>query len=724
MPVVFEDLFEEAAVTPLGDHTPDTGSGWTALLNTAATAVIQVKPSGASGTADVVGPSTSENSVAVAYGIVPAPATADVTLEATRYMNNWDVGNSYSCGMFARASNAGGWSGYFVQMVPNAHGDPTLRLYKLAAGSATLLGSYDHTFASGDVVTFECHDAGKRVLVNGVERIASADNAITGAGEAGLYWGNWIVSGHLRAEMEFGSLTVSTPDAGGGFVDLAGSAAGSSAASGTLTVSGGGPSVTFAWQVLIDWAGDGSFSHPLRDVSADWTLMNWRLGFREAFASMSDEAEAQIELLNTDGRYNPDNTTSPLWGKVRPNRQVRIRALVNGVPRTMYTGQIEGVHPVWPPGSGDYAGKNRVLLDCVGFKQRLEETDYDPPVFHDVPTHNAISYVCNELGVPIELLEGGKTVIPYYGVGGTEKAWETLRQITEAERGRLFQGRNGGVRFWNRHHLLLNTTVTATVDYTGDYKPYDLYYDYGVHISNKVQVQVHPHVAQGLETLWTLDSPVYVPANGTRTFYATLRRANGQFAAAAVISASGAVWSQGSAAIALAPKGGRALVTLTNSSATPATLTALTISGHPVVAQNALSFEAQDSGSVAAYGVRGERQLDLVALGDLDEARQIALYELRRRGLPDGGPETVTFRREADGVDNAHLLAWEIGTRITIDVPANGPPRDYFIIGEEHYLSGALHETIYSLEPADPQQYWLLGVAGFGELGQTTRVAY
>lgn len=724
MPVIFEDLFEEAADTPLGSHTPDVGSGWTALLNTAATAVIQVKPSGASGTADVVGPSTSENSVAVAYGIVPAPATADVTLEATRYMNNWDVGNSYSCGMFARASNAGGWSGYFVQMVPNAHGDPTLRLYKLAAGSATLLGSYDHTFASGDVVTFECHDAGKRVLVNGVERIASADNAITGAGEAGLYWGNWIVSGHLRAEMEFGYLTVSTPDAGGGFVDLAGSAAGSSAASGTLTVSGGGPSVTFAWQVLIDWAGDGSFSHPLSDVSADWTLMNWRLGFREAFASMSDEAEAQIELLNTDGRYNPDNTTSPLWGKVRPNRKVVIRALVNGAPRTMYTGQIEGVHPVWPPGSGDYAGKNRVLLDCVGFKQRLEETDYDPPIFQNQRADSCIWYVLNELAVPIALLEQGQTIIPYYGVGGTERAWETIRQLVEAERGRFFQGRSGGAVFWNRHHLIQTRTVTATVDYTGDYKPYDLYYDYGVQMSNKIQVQVHPHKAEALETLWTLDSPVYVPANGSRSFSAVLRRANGQFAAANVLSASGAVWSQGSGSISLTPKGGKVTVTLTNSSATPATLTALTISGHPVISQNALSFAHEDAGSVAAYGVRGERQLDLVALGDLDEARQIALYELRRRGQPAGGPETVTFKRQADGVDNAHLLEWEIGTRITIDVPANGPPKDYFIIGEEHYLSAGIHETIYSLEPADPQRYWLLGIAGYGELGQATFVAY
>lgn len=482
---------------------------------------------------------------------------------------------------------------------------------------------------------------------------------------------------------------------------------------------------TFAWRVLVDWAGDGSFSHALSDVSADWTVMNWRLGIREAFESLSDEAEAQIELLNTDGRYNPENTTSPLAGLVRPNRQVRIRAVVDGTPRTMYAGVIEGIQPQWEPGSGAYAGRVRVTLDCIGFKQRLEETDYNPPVWQNQRADQAIYYVCNELGVPVTSLEQGKTTLPYYGVGGTEKAWETIRQLVEAERGRLFQGRAGGVVFWNRHHLLLNMTPAATVNYTGGMKPYDLSYGYGEKMSNRVQVQVHPHRAEAQETLWTLDSPVYVPANGTRTFDAVLRRANGQRAAANVISASGAVWSQGSASIALASKGGKATVTLTNSSPTPATLTALTISGHPVVAQNALSFVDQDAASVAAYGVRGFRQLSLKALADLDEARQIALYELRRRAAPRGDVEAVTFRRRADGVDNAPLLAWEIGTRITIDVPANGPARDYFIIGEEHRATaGGMHETVYNLEPADAQQYWLLGVAGFSELGATTRVAY
>ena len=181
MAVIFQDLFEEAAVTPLASHTPDLGTGWTLLYNSAAITVIQVKPLGQSGVPNLCGPSTSENNVTALYGINPSPSTADVKLEADRYMLNWAVSNNYGTGVFARHSESGGnHTFYALLMVPNLHAEHSLRLYKVVAGTATLLGSYDHTFANGDKIAFECYDAAKKVYANGVEVISSADNAITG----------------------------------------------------------------------------------------------------------------------------------------------------------------------------------------------------------------------------------------------------------------------------------------------------------------------------------------------------------------------------------------------------------------------------------------------------------------------------------------------------------------------------------------------------------------
>ncbi|MEB2351861.1 MAG: hypothetical protein OZ924_10650 [Burkholderiaceae bacterium] len=236
MAVIFRDLFEEAAVTPLANHTPDLGIGWTPLYNSAATTVIQVKPLGQSGVSNLCGPSTSENNVTALYAINPSPSTADVKLEAARYMLNWQVSNSYSAGLFARVIYTTDWSGYFVQMVPNLNSGASIRLYKKVLGVTTLLASYDHDFVSGDIVTFECYDAAKRVLVNGVERINHADNTVTGIGYAGLYWGNFVISGHMRAEMEFGYLTVTDASVVGQTIDLAAGSAGGAAAAAGLDV--------------------------------------------------------------------------------------------------------------------------------------------------------------------------------------------------------------------------------------------------------------------------------------------------------------------------------------------------------------------------------------------------------------------------------------------------------------------------------------------------------
>lgn len=229
MTLIFRDLFAEAANTPLESHTPDLGDGWLVIYDTAATVNVLVKPVGHSQAEDVVGPSGSENSVGMAFAIQPAPGVADVTLTFDRYMLNWEVSNSYSTGVFARHSESGGnHTFYGLRMVPNLHSQATLRLYKVVNNSGTLLGEYDHTFTSGDVITFECHDAVKRVLVNGVERITSTDNAIAGPGNVGIWWGTFTSAAgtfHMRGEMEYSFFEVDAP-AGGGLVELAAAALG------------------------------------------------------------------------------------------------------------------------------------------------------------------------------------------------------------------------------------------------------------------------------------------------------------------------------------------------------------------------------------------------------------------------------------------------------------------------------------------------------------------
>lgn len=248
MTLIFQDTFTEAVNTPLENHTPDLGSGWLVIYDTASTVNILVKPIGHSPTENVVGPSGSENSAGWAFAIQPSPSTADVTLVFDRYMQNWEVTNSYGTGVFARHSESGGSHTFYgLRMVPNLHSQASLRLYKVVNNSGTLLGEYDHTFQSGDVITFECYDSLKRVLVNGVERITSADNEIGGPGNAGIWWGTFtsaMGTTHLRGEMEYSFFQVDAP-AAGGTVSLDATAAGGA-------VIGAGLDVTRELFVVID----------------------------------------------------------------------------------------------------------------------------------------------------------------------------------------------------------------------------------------------------------------------------------------------------------------------------------------------------------------------------------------------------------------------------------------------------------------------------------------
>ncbi len=79
------------------------------------------------------------------------------------------------------------------------------------------------------------------------------------------------------------------------------------------------------WLVSIDWNGDGDFSDADEDVTAD-TLGLSLEHFRDLSSDYAEAARLELELRNDDHRYSPPNSASPLTGKLRPGRRVRVRA--------------------------------------------------------------------------------------------------------------------------------------------------------------------------------------------------------------------------------------------------------------------------------------------------------------------------------------------------------------------------------------------------------------
>jgi len=136
---------------------------------------------------------------------------------------------------------------------------------------------------------------------------------------------------------------------------------------------------------------------------------------------------------------------------------------------------------------------------------------------------------------------------------------------------------------------------------------------------------------------------------------------------------------------------------------------------------------ATDATSQTNYGKRGLPRTGLLMTADTEALSQ-AQYLLKQYKDPALRVKSVTTR---PGGDEANLypkvFGYDISTRITMRLNQASLDGDYHIEGVN--LSWAAvnawgWEGKWELSSADSQQYWAIGVAGFGEIGETTYVAY
>lgn len=136
---------------------------------------------------------------------------------------------------------------------------------------------------------------------------------------------------------------------------------------------------------------------------------------------------------------------------------------------------------------------------------------------------------------------------------------------------------------------------------------------------------------------------------------------------------------------------------------------------------------ASDATSQGDYGKSTDNKTGLLMLLDTEAADQCS-YMLSQYKNP-------AFRIEGlqlfPNQDPANLfpkaLGYEISTRITLRNNEAHLDQDFHIEGITHHFnpaSGQPWTTIWQLSNATSVKYWVIGVAGFGEIGETTRVAY
>ena len=79
------------------------------------------------------------------------------------------------------------------------------------------------------------------------------------------------------------------------------------------------------WKLMVDWQGDGRFAGAQDDITADTLRLSLR-HMRDLNTDYIRPAQLDIRLENSDHKYSPPNTASPLSGDLSPGRKVWLRA--------------------------------------------------------------------------------------------------------------------------------------------------------------------------------------------------------------------------------------------------------------------------------------------------------------------------------------------------------------------------------------------------------------
>lgn len=190
MPTFVSDTFTAANGTSVTSRSGAVGATWTAGSPAGAFTIQNNR----------AWPATAGN--IYASGI---PATAEYTVQCDYYIAS-ATGSSGPAGRIVPGANT-----YYYTYYDNSAGH--WLLVKIVSGTITTLSQWVSAATTGQTydVKLELLNATKKVYIDGVERISSTDNVITGAGRAGMRTGASATSTTAKHMTNFLAYDGTTP---------------------------------------------------------------------------------------------------------------------------------------------------------------------------------------------------------------------------------------------------------------------------------------------------------------------------------------------------------------------------------------------------------------------------------------------------------------------------------------------------------------------------------
>jgi hypothetical protein len=470
--------------------------------------------------------------------------------------------------------------------------------------------------------------------------------------------------------------------------------------------------------VLVDWNKDGDYNDTSEDVTS---LVHREVGLsfeygRDQVTALAPmvSGRGSITLDNTDERFSPRNTGSPIYGSVKPARPTLATRTVGANTYTLFIGHTDD-SPINPDPLAQ-----TVSLSLVDSLADFRGLNISTPLYAGIRTGQAIGYILDACGWSASLrdLDAGATIISWWWEDGTD-ALTALDNVLKSEGppALLTVGSSGEIVFKDRHHRLLDAaslTSQSTWRATGT-EPVMLrqfsYDEAWRNIVNFGRFNVDVRQPGPLEVVWSSDTPISLSSGEQKVI--TVSTSDPFYNAVTPVLGTDYTVA-GSVAVTLTrTSGASAGIVLTSSGVS--VVSALQLRAVLVPVTHALQVSATDPTSVTDYGQRAFPG-DLPWCNAYDaEAVVAAAVAQRSSPLPIIQASFVIPGSNPTKADA--ILARDLSDRVTIVEPTTSLNDPFYIETISHQLTGEHDHTVtFGVEMAatPPSPIFRLDTAGQG----------
>lgn len=287
------------------------------------------------------------------------------------------------------------------------------------------------------------------------------------------------------------------------------------------------------WILLVDWDNDGEFTGENEAGHIfDMDTENGRMFYMNGDSSGPEPVltgEAHLKLRNHDGRYDPYNSSGPLYGQILPGRKFQLEVLIEAtqVREPILSGRVKDIRPI-------YGEVDTVKMDLVNLIDELKDVRISTEVLQAIRFDDAIAAALVAFGWtgPTDVDTTVSEAMNYWWASG-RAAFTEITSIVDAALGMFCISEDGKPTYKSRV-----SADVPLITVTGQ----DVQQEYGIRtpapwevIKNDIRVYARARLQAADEELWRSNDLLLILPGQSRDVWARFN-VNGEDAVATAVT--------------------------------------------------------------------------------------------------------------------------------------------------------------------------------------------